>query len=382
MRIAIDARWIFQELTGIGTYTQELIRQLAHLDRENEYLLFFQHRHLQERTAEITRFNTAPNFGARLVGYGPFSPRSQILLPGLLTDLKINVFHSTNYMIPLRAFPRHRPGHVRCVVTIHDLIPLLFPDHAPKSRKTRLYPLYRLLMREVAARADIILTVSRSSARDVIEHLRLPAGEADKVLAVPEGVSSRYAPGATHVGDLKTILYVGRFDPYKNVTHLIEAFARVALNDLPNLRLRIVGPEDSRYPEPRQLARTLRVERLITWSGYVEADELKNAYQQADVMVLPSKYEGFGLPVVEAMACGTPVICSNTSSLPEVAGDAAILVPPGDVNALADAIRRVFTEPGLAKDLRARGVQQASRFTWEHAAKETIAAYRRAMERT
>jgi len=379
MRIGIDARWIFTELSGIGTYTQELIRHLAREDRENEYFLFFHHRSLMARTAELTQYNTAPNFNATFIPYGPLTLRNQLRLPGYLHDHRIDVFHSTNFMIPFRAFPRRRPGPVRCIVTIHDLIPLLFPEYTPRAKKKRFYPLFVKVMHEVGKRADIIITVSESSRRDIIKHLRIPPERETRVVVTAEGVDTRYQPGATRIGAPKTILYVGRFDPYKNVVRLVEAFARLREEILPDAQLRLIGPEDPRYPEPRERARALGVEPYIAWSGYVSEEGLKQAYQEADVLVLPSRYEGFGLPVLEAMACGTPVICSNTSALPEVAGEAAVLVEPDDTEQLVDALSLVLTQPARARELREKGIAHAARFTWSKTAQATMQIYERAM---
>ena len=375
MRIAIDARWIFHEISGIGTYTQELIRHLAHRDRKNEYYIFFQHRSLEDRTVTATQLNAAPNFTTRKVPYGVFSLRNQLLLPGLLSDLKIDVYHSPNYMVPLRAFPADRSGRIRCVTTIHDLIPLFFPNHAPKSKKAKFFPVFKWVMRQVGRRSDVIATVSNSSRKDILRLLEIPEQRHDAVRVIPNGVSPIYAPGKTLVGDVKTILYVGRFDPYKNVACLIEAFAEVLKGSLPNTKLRIIGPEDPRYPEARLKAQELGVESSIIWSGYVADDELKQAYQNANALVLASHYEGFGLPVVEAMKCGTPVICSNRSSLPEIVGDAALLVDPDSPRAIAEAITQLLTDTALARELRKKGVEQARHYTWVHAADLTMEAY-------
>jgi glycosyltransferase involved in cell wall biosynthesis len=173
------------------------------------------------------------------------------------------------------------------------------------------------------------------------------------------------------------ILYVGRFDPYKELVTLVEAFAQLRNAGL-RARLRVIGPPDDRYPEPHERARALGLDDVISWSGYLSDEELRAAYQRASVFVLPSSYEGFGLPVLEAMACGTPVVCSNATSLPEVAGDAALLVEPGRAEPLAEAIRRVLTDQTLAEDLRKRGLHQARAFTWKRAAQETVEVYRRA----
>jgi glycosyltransferase involved in cell wall biosynthesis len=283
-------------------------------------------------------------------------------------------------MIPLPAFPRHRPGHTRCVVTIHDLIPLLFPQFTPKALKTRLYPLYKRLMVEVGARADTILTVSESSRRDVIENLGIPVARHGDVIAVPNGVAAEYVPAEKKHGAEKLILYVGRFDPYKNVSGLIEAFARVRERSKTPVRLRIIGPADTRYPEATACARQLGLEPFIAWDGYISDEGLVKAYQHADVFVLLSLYEGFGLTVLEAMACGTPVVCGIRSSLPEVAGSAALMVDPSNMDQAADAIVRVLEDAKLASELREKGVRQAAKFTWTRTATMTLKAYEHVMK--
>jgi glycosyltransferase involved in cell wall biosynthesis len=379
MKIGIDARWIFPHISGIGTYTQELIRGLAQIDRENEYILFFDNQARMQKVAEHVRLDRAPNFKTHLLSFGVFSPVGQFCLPKLIRRLGLDIFHSPNYMMPLPAFPRQRHGRTRCVVTIHDLIPLLFPQFTPKALKTRLFPVYKRLMIEVGARADTILTVSESSRRDVIEHLGIPTARHGDVIAVPNGVAAEYMPSEKKAGAEKQILYVGRFDPYKNVPGLIDAFAKVRERSKTPVRLRIVGPMDPRYPEGPAKARELGLEPFITWDGYTSDDGLVKAYQQADVFVLLSLYEGFGLTVLEAMACGTPLVCSIRSSLPEVAGSAALLVDPADSSQAADAIARVLDDARLAADLREKGVRQAAKFSWTRTATMTLKAYEHAM---
>lgn len=379
MKIGIDARWIFPHISGIGTYTQELIRGLAQIDRENDYILFFDDKARMEKIVEYVQLDLAPNFKRHLLSFGVFSPMSQFRFPKIIRALDLDIFHSPNYMIPFLLFPRQRFGRTRCVVTIHDLIPLLFPQFTPKALKTRLYPIYKRLMVEVGARADAILTVSESSRRDVIDHLGIPAERRGNVIVVPNGVASEYTPAEKRHTAEKVILYVGRFDPYKNVPGLIEAFAKVRERIKTPVRLRIVGPADSRYPEAPARARALGLDPFIVWDGYVSDEGLVAAYQRADVFVLLSLYEGFGLTVLEAMACGTPVVCSICSSLPEVAGTAALLVDPGDSTQAADAIVRVLENPKLAVDLREKGVRQAARFTWTQTATLTLKAYEHTM---
>ena len=382
MKIAIDARWIFPQISGIGNYTRQLIGQLAMLDRKNRYVLLFKDAEVCDRTIRETALESAPNFETCLLHYGVFSPVNQILLPFLLREQGCEVYHSTNYMIPLLAFPRWRKGPIRCVVTIHDVIPLLFPRAAPRSRKARVFALYRFLMRQVAARADIIITDSNASKNDILRALSIPQQHAGKVRAVYCGVSSLFTPGnvptdpsAEHPARL---LYVGRSDPYKNVTGLIRIVDRVRrLCPFP-VQLTIAGAQDPRYPEAAALVRELGLETIVKWTGYLSDGQLADSYRSSDLLVHPSRYEGFGLQVVEAMSSGLPVVCGNVASLPEVTGDAAVLVNPDNENDFAGAIRDILTNRPKQESMRAKGLVQARRFTWTNTARQTMALYEEA----
>jgi glycosyltransferase involved in cell wall biosynthesis len=376
VKIAIDTRWIFRELSGVGQVTQHLVRELARRRQEDDYLLLFDQDEVRVRTAEATGYQENEKFTAVTVPYGVFSPRAQWSLPRLLRQRGIEVYHAPNYLIPYPAFPRNRPGPIRCVVTIHDVIPLLFPDHAPRSRKARLFPLYRRLMRETAARADVITTVSQASRKDVIEQLGIPAEREARVVSIYNGVEPRPATSSRGNRGPAQLLAVGRFDPYKNLPLLVRAFAALRRDRFPDLGLRIIGPPDPRYPEAQETARREGVFAAITWSGYVSGEELLRAFGEADCLVQPSRYEGFGLPLLEAMMAGTPVVCARAGAMPEVVGDAALLVEPDDVGALAAAIARILDEPPLRARLREAGLARARSFTWTRTADQTVAAYR------
>ncbi|NQT91354.1 MAG: glycosyltransferase family 4 protein [Lentisphaerae bacterium] len=386
MKIAIDARWIFPEISGIGSYTRCLIRHLARMDSPHGFILLFDGEEQQERTFRDADIAGYGKFTPLIVRAGLFSLRNQWVLPGILSGCGADVYHSPNYMIPFRSFPRNRRGRIGCVVNIHDVIPMLFPGHAPKAKKSRMYFLYRRVMLEAAARADAIITGSDCSRRDIFEQLRIPPASQAKVHTVFNGVSERFRPppadpasppvprrfGADRPARL---LYVGRSDPYKNLAGLIRAMAIVRERSPFPVELQIAGPKDDRYPEAPLLAHELGLHDVVQWSGFLDDDSLLAAYQSADLLVQPSLYEGFGLPVVEAMACGTPVVCSNTGSLPEVAAVAARMIDPNDPNDLADGILQVLQDDELAEQLAFRGVERAAEFTWDRTARETIAVY-------
>lgn len=371
MKVAIDARWIFREISGIGAYTRELITHLAREPGPHDYLLLFHEADLREREMAATGCDGHARFTSVLLPDGVFSPAGQFRTPRALRRHGVEVYHATNYMIPLPAFPRNRRGAIACVVTVHDVIPLKFPHFAPRARKNRVFALYRALMREVGRRADIIVTDSRASRDDVLEHMRIPTSRHDRVRTVYCGVAEQFRPPTAPRNPderARRILYVGRADPYKNLEGLVRAFAQARRDGLCDARLVIAGARDARYPEAEDRARTEGVLEHVTWTGYLDDDGLVRAYQEADVLVLPSRYEGFGLPVAEAMACGTPVICSTCGSLPEVAGDAARLHDPDDIGGMAQSIRDVLDTPAVARDLRTRGLAQVACFRWDRVA--------------
>ena len=204
------------------------------------------------------------------------------------------------------------------------------------------------------------------------------------VRSIHNGVSEGFFPPPDQPSDgarKRSILYVGRAGPYKNLTGLIRAFARLRELCPAPVVLQVAGSPDSRYPEAPSLARELGVEEGIEWLGYLSDDDLRKAYQDADALAHPSLYEGFGLQVLEAMACGTPVVCSDRGSLPEVAGDAALLVDPENTESLAQALLVVLTQPQVADGLVARGLDRAAEFTWERTARQTLAVFHEVNEK-
>lgn len=380
MRIAVDMRWIFPEISGIGAYTRELVRRLLQIDREHTYVLYFDRPEMRDRLAAELELDNGANAETRVLPWGLFSLKQQLLMSRALRRDAIDCYHSTNYMIPLFAFPAGRRGRTACVVTIHDVIPMIFPQHAPKSRKARLYPLYRWIMRQVGRRADAIIADSDVSRRDIIQHLGIPAEAAGKVQRVYCGVSDRFRDLRPRPDDNpareRRLLYVGRIDPYKNVDTLMRAFAGVRAS-AGAVRLVIAGSRDPRYPQFEALARELGIEPYVTWTGYLDDDTLLRTYREADVLVHPSRYEGFGLQAAEAMAAGLPVVCSTAGSLPEVVGDAAVLVDPDDTAGFTAAILSVLNDPARAQALRKAGRERAARFTWQATAEKILAIYER-----
>ena len=373
--VAVDARWVFRELSGIGRYTLELLKQLGEIGGEFRYLVLARDAERRDFIAGEAGLAGKANFEFAVLPYGPFSVRGQFAAARLLRERGAAVYHSTNFMVPLPAFPRRKPHATKCICNIHDLIPLVHPEFTPKALKTRCFPIYKALMHEIARRTDAVVTGSESAKRDIVRRLGVPEA---RIAVASDGVDARYVPGGEKPsarGGPKTVLYVGRSDPYKNLPGLVEAFARLVNAGGVAARLRIVGPPDARYPEAGETARRLGVADRVEWSGYLDDAGLRQAYQDADVLALLSKYEGFGLPVLEAMACGTPVVCSNAASLPEVAGSAARLVAPDDLAGAAAALEDVLTNPAETARLRAAGLAQARKFAWRAAAEAVLRTY-------
>jgi glycosyltransferase involved in cell wall biosynthesis len=281
----------------------------------------------------------------------------------------IAVFHGA-----MNVLPRFLP--CPSVVTIHDLAFLRWPDQVPARR-------YRYLssaVRAAATRAARIITVSECTKADVIELLGV---DPERIAVTHLGVDARFRPPAPaaleafrarHGIARPFVLAVGNLEPRKNLAALLRAFARLA-PEIPH-DLVLVGAEGWLTGEIHATLAALRLGDRIRMTGFVADEDLPFWYGGADLFAFPSRYEGFGLPVIEAMACGAPVVTSNVSSLPEVAGDAAVLVDPNDDGAIAAGMRRVLTDATLADTLRERGPQRAAIFTWEATALKTVAVYR------
>jgi len=381
LRVCVDARWLRPDLSGVTVYTRELIRHLAARDSGDEYVLLFDTREMLERTVDQLGLGRRRNVTSALFPHGVYTVRSQLALPAFLHRQGVNVYHAPDHLVPFGAFRYARAGRIACVATVHDIIPILMPQASPRSRKRKLLGVYRLTLRELMRRAAAIITDSYASRRDIVRALGLSRSEAARIRVVYCGVADMFRPKRLATSDIsrrseKTVLYVGRPDPYKGVVRLVDACSRLPKLVGCPVRLRIVGAADPRYTQAREVAAAMNMLGSIDFCGHLSDADLVRAYQQADVLVLPSEYEGFGLPVVEAMACGTPVVCSRGGALPEVGGDAVVYVEPLDSDALASSIARVLLDDRLRHTMVAHGIAQARRFTWTRTAVQIGAVYR------
>ncbi len=372
MRIGLLIYGLGSSLAGIGRYTLELARAVAALKNGPEVVL-------------LTAGNPGPLAAEKGIQSIPLPGCSR--LPGLMTlgnvliprrarQLGLDVVHDPTGVTPFL----FGAGGARTVVTVHDV----FPWSAPGTSTRMDTLIYRHWLPRVLPRVDAVITISETSKADIMRYLRIPP---KKIHVVYRCVGEGYRPSLPlQIAEVRQhhglpsnyILFVGSIEERKNLRRLLHACARLwrAGEKRP---LVVVGARRWKYSAIMRTLEELGVEEHVIFTGYVPDADLPAIYSGADVFVFPSLYEGFGLPPLEAMACGTPVVCSNAASLPEVVGDAAITVDPHDVEGLAEAIHRVLADAGLREELRAKGLERAKLFTWERAARETLDVYRRVL---
>ncbi len=385
MRIAIDVRR--SRDYGIGTYIRNMVQGLARLDTENRYVLAGRKEDLREFGELPANFKRAvfPRSDAGLV--------NQISFPLFLRRLQPDLCH-----VPLNAAPIFMPRPY--VVTIHDMSSILFPE-ASTTETSDLRHQYRLFrFRRSLQRAEKIIAVSKSTQRDVQELLNVPADRFRQIYSAPDPQFLEHSHLADENSQSFTayqqerqrtldryqicypfLLYAGSVKRQKNLPRLVEAFA-VLRNELSahpefkDLRLIIIGDEMSRRPQVRRMVIQTRMEAYVRFFGYVPFETLRVFYSSAAAFVFPSLYEGFGMPPLEAMASGTPVVCSGISSLPEVVGEAAVLVNPENVFDIARGMREILLDEELRKSLTAKGLAQAKHFHWDRTAEQVLDVYR------
>jgi glycosyltransferase involved in cell wall biosynthesis len=371
VRIAIDARKLRDY--GIGTYVRNLLRQLARQDSATEYVLLCH----ESDCAVVT--DLAPNFRAIAENAGAYSIKEQFAIPGDLRRAAVDLFHAPHYVLPPLT-------PCRSVVTIHDCIHLRFPQYLPSRLG---YAYARASMWTATHRAARVLTVSEASKRDILRYFSVPESRIDVIYNAiddrfwqeptpeqMERVRQRYQLTAPFV------LYAGNIKPYKNLERLIESFhlMRQSHPELCDVQLLIIGDEISKYATLRRAVHKNKLHKHVRFFGFVSDETLAALYRLADVFVFPSLYEGFGLPPLEAMASGTPVIASNVSSLPEVLGTAALMIDPYEPAEIAEAMRRVLVDPALRADLRGRGLARAREFSWERSIRRVREIYAEVMQ--
>lgn len=363
--IGIDARKA-QDF-GIGTYVRNLVQALAGLDRENRYVLFI-------RPQDQELFRELPETFRTVVESAPFySLRELAALSLQIVKQRLDLYHATHYVLPLLL-----PSRV--VVTIHDIIHLLYPDFLP-NRFAFLYA--QRMIRRSLSRGDRVIAVSGNTRADLLRYFDV---DNRKIEVIYNGVEDLYR---RRVGPEELehwqqalgiappyLLFVGNPKPHKNLDTVVKAYARARQQAGFTAPLVCVGNRAANEFKIRQRAESLGVGSHVRLLGHVPQEALPAIYQGATLFLYPTLYEGFGLPIVEAMASGLPVITSNTSALKEIGQGYALLVEPLDVAGMADAIARAMTDTELRSDLAERGLRRSEDFRWQEAAARTLGLYR------
>jgi glycosyltransferase involved in cell wall biosynthesis len=387
MKIGIDATALPPKPGGAGNYIIQLIRALVALKSGNEFTVFVQGRGQKQihlPAGHGLKWYTLPDKppALRLIW-------EQLIFPSHVRKSGIELLHSTHYT---------RPFSLSCksVVTVHDMTFFLYPQLHTLPK--RLY--FPKAIRMSARRADGLIASSESTRQDALKILKIPA---EKITTVHLGVGEDFhvVSETSHRQDLgllelvreryklppRFFLYVGTVEPRKNLPLLIRSYARLRQENpesgrnlpsgsiLPSMPLVVVGQLGWNYDEVFRQVEELQLKEQILFTGYVPSTDLPIIYNLAEIFLYPSLYEGFGLPPLEALACGTPVITTAVSSMPEHVGEAGMLIPPGDEIALVEAMRKLSSEPDLRQHLAELGPQQAAKFTWKRTAQETLEVY-------
>lgn len=364
MRIAIDTQTTLGQKSGFGFYVENLTKNLTKVDATNEYLLI--------RPKSEKDFATWERWWW-----------DQVKFPREAARKRAGLLHQPCFSAPV--FLRHWPFYFKgkVVVTCHDLISVFFPENLPLA--SRLF--YSRWMPYSYRAADLIIASSEHTKKDIISFLKIPER---KIRVVHLAVSSDFQPVKSraklkkiqekYLTGEKYFLDVGTLEPRKNLPFLVRAFALASREGIEE-NLVITGKKGWYYEDLFSLVDKLNLKEKVIFTGYADEKDLPGLYSGATALVFPSLYEGFGLPPLEAMACGTPVVSSSTSSLPEVVGNAGILLPPKDERLWANNMLNIIRDRGLTKTLADLGLRQARKFTWEETARKTIEVYKEVLEK-
>lgn len=363
MRVGIDCRVLMSESVGVRRYARKLVEALASIDADNKYSLYY---HYFLRHGAKPFVPAAANFRERRnpVPNSIYGAIKGVFPPWSFTG-KLNVFHA-----PAFFFDEYVPrGAPRVVITVHDLAYERFPE----IQTPEFVQYYRRELGRAVDYADAIITISDSTARDVAELYPRAADKTVTVhLAADETFFNVNEPAPF---DFPYFLFVSTLEPRKNVPFLLEVYARAAAEgNLPH-RLVLVGTPGWLSDPVFETAERLALGDRVVFAGSVPPEDLSTYYRYATLFLFPSLYEGFGLPPLEAQAAGAPVVASDTSSLPEVLGDGAVLLPPDDADAWAEAIIGLAGDEERRRELAERGRKNARRFSWEKTARATLAVY-------
>ena len=368
MKVGILSWIIDRERTGVDTYAYNLIKNMIKIGKSKDlYLIHYHKTHDQiyRKTHEV------------IVPKIPLKLTNVLGLPYAISKINIDVLHIPAHW-HTQIMPFFLNPKVKKILTIHDLTPMLFPE--THTRETVF--LWNSTLKLIKNKIDIIIADSQNTKNDCINYLNIPEEKIEVVYLVADEIYTpvdnkreiREELAKKYNINTPFIHYVGTLEKRKNVPTLIKAFYKLKKKGITH-KLVIVGKKGWRYNDIFEVVKALNLQKDVIFTGYVPKEDLVKFYNLADVFVYPSIYEGFGLPPLEAMACGCPVIASNTSSLPEVVGNAGILINPYNIDSLAKAIYDVLTNDGLRDELSKKGLKRAKLFSWEKTAKETWKVY-------
>lgn len=371
--IGIDARLFGSaQAAGIGVYSEELIGNILKFDSENHYTVFV--------TPEVSDFFPfyAKNLTKRVVSFPHYSYSEQFLYPRTLARARLDLIHYTNFNSPV-LFKR-----IKSIVTIHDLTLWFYPGRRSDSPLRRL--VYRYVIRKSCENATRVIAVSNRTKEDIVKYLKIDPGKIDVVY---EGLPNRYklleddrkieAIKAKYNISRSFFLYVGQWRPHKNLVRLLRAFALLRHRYNIDYQLVLVGKADINIAKMQTTIKRLGIQESVIVTGYVADSDLPYFYSAAEAFVFPSLYEGFGVPPLEAMASGTPVLSSNASVMPEVLGNAALFFDPTNIEDMAQAMYKLATTYRIKKELRDKGFEQVKRYSYTRMARQTLEVYKKAL---
>lgn len=374
MKIGIDgraAKWY--RGTGIGTYTYQLINCLNRIDNINKYLLFM---------PENCKYDISlkENFHLNNITEGKESNFwDEVNIPNILKDKNIELYH-----VPQNGVGLPVDKKCRFVITLHDVIPYKMPE----TVSDRYLKIFSDLIPKIISECDGIITVSNYSKKDIIEAFNFPEDKvyvthlaSEDIYRPLDKMVSRYIAKKYYSIEGDFILYVGGFSPRKNIVGLIESFSKLISTYKKDIKLVIAGKKGKSYEIYKKRAEELHITDKVLFPGFVLMEHLPYIYNASQLFVYPSFYEGFGLPPIEAMSCGVPVIASNVTSVPEVVGDGGLLINPKDIDNLCASMFRVLSDEALRKRLVASGISKAADLSWEKTANETISAYNKIIKK-
>jgi len=374
MRIGIDCRMFSSKFTGIGRYVYEFVKNLNGINAESGYphelVLFF-------NEPEYKEYETTKNEKKVLVNARHYSFKEQFLLPPKIKKEKVDIMFFPHFNVPILY---RKPF----VVTIHDLILSIFPGQKMVRWYHRLA--YQMTIKNAVKKAKKVIAVSEHTKDDIIRFLKVPK---EKIEIIYSGVGDEFkvienlddlAPTLKKYNIKKEfLLYTGVWRNHKNLTRLIEAFSIIRDKHGLDLELVITGKPDPHYPEVKQEIKKYNLKQEVICTGLVEENELVDLYNAADLYIFPSLYEGFGMPPLEAMKCGTPVVASKISSIPEICGKNAVYFDPYDAKDIANKILGLYKDAKKKAELIESGIEHATKFSWKKMAEETLRIIRDAL---